>query len=110
MDMCFFRSVSPLLWVVRIHVNPYALRFSGSFPGSGLPSFGSIAGCLVRTGLAIDSRKSVWMLRDPLVLDLAFAFAGGHDLHSRYRSFTACEGNVPDKSVEYQAGRSCRIL
>src|SRR5213592_1121350 len=82
MDMCFFRPVSPLLWVVRIHDNPYALRFSGSFPGSGLPSFGCIAGCLVRTGLAIDSRKSVCMLRDPLVLDLAFAFAGGLDLHS----------------------------
>jgi len=110
MDMCFFPTVSLLLWVVRIHDNPDALHFSGSFPGSGLPSFGSIAGCLVRTGLAIDSRKSVWMLRDPLVLDLAFAFAGGLDLHSRNRAFTACEGNVPANSVAIQAGRSGGLL
>ena len=50
------------------------------------------------------------MLRDPLVLDLAFAFAGGLDLHSRNRAFTACEGNVPANSVAIQAGRSGGLL
>src|SRR5437667_10938343 len=110
MDVCFFPPASPLLWVVRTHDNPDALRFSGSFHGSGLPAFGCIAGCLVRTGLAIDSRKSVWMLRDPLVLDLVFAFAGGLDLHSRNRAFTACEGTVQANSVAIQAGRSGRLL